>query len=46
MSSDEKYALAAARLLRNQIPPAQPARNPEDRDRVVAAMELALAQQV
>jgi ferric-dicitrate binding protein FerR (iron transport regulator) len=45
MNTDEKYALAAARLLRDQIPPAQPAEEPARRDGVVAAMELALAQQ-
>jgi ferric-dicitrate binding protein FerR (iron transport regulator) len=45
MSLVDKYALAAARLLRDQIPPAQPAKDPDHRDRLVAAMELALAQQ-
>jgi ferric-dicitrate binding protein FerR (iron transport regulator) len=44
MNTDEKYAVAAARLLRQQMAPA-PVHEPTDRDRVVAAMELALAQQ-
>jgi ferric-dicitrate binding protein FerR (iron transport regulator) len=43
MNTDEKYALAAARLLREQMSSA-PVREPGDRDRVVAAMELELAQ--
>lgn len=46
MISDEKYAQGAARLLREQLPPAEVARPPVDRDRLVAAMELALAQQI
>lgn len=45
LNTDEKYALAAARLLREQLPPAQPVEEPAGRDGVVAAMELALAQQ-
>lgn len=45
MNPDEKYALAAARLLREQMSPTPPAQGAPPRDRVVAAMEVALAQQ-
>ncbi len=45
MNADEKYALAAARLLREQMPSYPEVGEPVDRDRVVSAMELVLAQQ-
>jgi ferric-dicitrate binding protein FerR (iron transport regulator) len=45
MNTEDKYALAAARVLREQMPASPEVREPANRDHVVAAMELALAQQ-